>query len=108
MEQRRLLLAVPEIALTLQPLELAESRGGVLVEAQGDSLGFLRLADQHGMTPEHHRHVLHLVPVDPSQDFGPAWVGCAVGDSVQRIQMDGCSLPRSWPPPPGCSRLPLP
>uniref|UniRef100_A0A3B5QAR9 Uncharacterized protein n=1 Tax=Xiphophorus maculatus TaxID=8083 RepID=A0A3B5QAR9_XIPMA len=103
MEQRRLLLAVPEIALTLQPLELAESRGGVLVE--------------HGVTPEHHCHVFHLVPVDPSQDFGPAWVGCAVGDSVQRVQMDGFLLPRfvsthsyalSWPPPPECSRLPLP
>uniref|UniRef100_A0A8C2WQ27 Uncharacterized protein n=1 Tax=Cyclopterus lumpus TaxID=8103 RepID=A0A8C2WQ27_CYCLU len=71
MEQRRLLLlAVPEIALTLQPLELAEGGGGVLVEAVGDDPGLLRLADQDGVTPEHHGHVLDLVPVNPSQDLG--------------------------------------
>uniref|UniRef100_A0A3Q1BN53 Uncharacterized protein n=1 Tax=Amphiprion ocellaris TaxID=80972 RepID=A0A3Q1BN53_AMPOC len=84
MEQRRqLLLAVPEITLTLQAFELAEGRGGVLVEAVGDGLGLLRLAHQDSVTPEHHRHVLDLVPVDPSQDLGTTRVSVAIGDSVQ-------------------------
>uniref|UniRef100_A0A3Q1GSH3 Uncharacterized protein n=1 Tax=Acanthochromis polyacanthus TaxID=80966 RepID=A0A3Q1GSH3_9TELE len=75
MEQRRqLLLAVPEITLTFQAFELAEGRGGVLVEAVGDGLGLLRLAHQDSVTPEHHCHVLDLVPVDPSQDLGSARV----------------------------------
>uniref|UniRef100_A0A3Q0S987 Uncharacterized protein n=1 Tax=Amphilophus citrinellus TaxID=61819 RepID=A0A3Q0S987_AMPCI len=74
MEHRRLLLAVPEIALTLQPFELAEGGGGVLVEAVGDCLGLLRLTNQDCVTPKHHRHVLDLVPVNPSQDLGPARV----------------------------------
>ena len=91
---QQLLLAVPEITLTLQTLELAEGGRGVLVEAVGDGLSLLRLADQDGVTPEHHGHVLDLVPVDPSQDLGPARVSVAVGDSVQRVQMDGFLLPR--------------
>ncbi|CAG6021871.1 unnamed protein product [Menidia menidia] len=74
----QLLLAVAEVALALEPLELAEGRGGVLVQAPGDGPGLLRLADQDGVTPEHHGHVLDLVPVDPGQDFGPAGVGRAV------------------------------
>uniref|UniRef100_A0A8C4HCT4 Uncharacterized protein n=1 Tax=Dicentrarchus labrax TaxID=13489 RepID=A0A8C4HCT4_DICLA len=94
MEQRRLLLAVPEIALTLQPFELAEGGGGVLVEAVGDGLGLLGLANQDSVTPEHHGHVLDLVPVDPSQDLWSARVSVAVGDSVQGVKMDGFLFPR--------------
>uniref|UniRef100_A0A3Q3WPH5 Uncharacterized protein n=1 Tax=Mola mola TaxID=94237 RepID=A0A3Q3WPH5_MOLML len=117
MEQRRLLLAVPEVALTLQPLELAEGGRGILVQAVRDGLGLLRLADQDGVTTKHHGHVLDRVPVDPGQDLGPARVGVAVGNSVQGVQVDGFLFPRfvgthanalrSWPPPPACSRLPL-
>uniref|UniRef100_A0A667ZKG3 Uncharacterized protein n=1 Tax=Myripristis murdjan TaxID=586833 RepID=A0A667ZKG3_9TELE len=70
MEQRRLLLAVTEITLALEPLKLAEGGGGVLVEADG-------------VAPEHHRHVLDLVPVDPGQDLGPTRVRRAVRDPVQ-------------------------
>lgn len=91
---QQLLLAVPEVTLTLQPLELAEGGGGILVEAVGDGLGLLWLANQYCMTPKHHRHVLDLVPVDPGQDFGPARVSAAVGDSVQRVKMDGFLFPR--------------
>uniref|UniRef100_A0A8D3BDV0 Uncharacterized protein n=1 Tax=Scophthalmus maximus TaxID=52904 RepID=A0A8D3BDV0_SCOMX len=80
-------LAVPEITLTLQPLELAEGGGGVLAEAVGDGSGLLRLAHQDGVTPKHHCHVLDLVPVDPGQDLGPARVGSAVSDPVQRVKM---------------------
>uniref|UniRef100_A0A3P9LZB0 Uncharacterized protein n=1 Tax=Oryzias latipes TaxID=8090 RepID=A0A3P9LZB0_ORYLA len=72
------------ITLALQPLKLAEGGGGVLVEAAGDGLGLLRLAKQDGVTPEYHRHVLDLVSVDPSQDFGAVWVRCTARDSVQR------------------------
>uniref|UniRef100_A0A3B5K0D6 Uncharacterized protein n=1 Tax=Takifugu rubripes TaxID=31033 RepID=A0A3B5K0D6_TAKRU len=84
-----LLLAVPEVALALQPLELAEGGRGVLVEALRNRPSLLGLADQDGVTPEHHGHVFDLVSVDPRQDFGPAGVGAAVGDSVQRVQVDG-------------------
>uniref|UniRef100_A0A8C7YNB0 Uncharacterized protein n=1 Tax=Oryzias sinensis TaxID=183150 RepID=A0A8C7YNB0_9TELE len=80
-----LLLAMPEVTLALQPLKLAEGGGGVLVEAAGDGLGLLRLAKQDSVTPEYHRHVLDLVSVDPSQDFGAVWVRCATRDSVQRL-----------------------
>uniref|UniRef100_A0A3B5AU90 Uncharacterized protein n=1 Tax=Stegastes partitus TaxID=144197 RepID=A0A3B5AU90_9TELE len=90
----QLLLAVPEIALTLQAFELAEGGGGILVEAVGDGLGLFRLAHQDGVTPKHHCHVLDLVPVDPSQDLGPARVSSAEGDSVQRVKMYGFLLPR--------------
>uniref|UniRef100_A0A668V856 Uncharacterized protein n=1 Tax=Oreochromis aureus TaxID=47969 RepID=A0A668V856_OREAU len=83
MEQRRLLLAVPEITLTLQPLELAECGGGILVEAVGDCLGLLGLTNQDCVTPEHHRHVLDLVPINPSQDLRPARVSGAISDPVQ-------------------------
>uniref|UniRef100_A0A3Q2WHF6 Uncharacterized protein n=1 Tax=Haplochromis burtoni TaxID=8153 RepID=A0A3Q2WHF6_HAPBU len=117
MEQRRLLLAVPEITLTLQPLELTEGGGGILVEAVGDCLGLLRLTNQDCVTPEHHRHVLDLVPINPSQDLGPARVSGAISDPVQGVKMDGFLFPGFvgthpdplfWPPPPGCSHLPLP
>uniref|UniRef100_A0A672GZW3 Uncharacterized protein n=1 Tax=Salarias fasciatus TaxID=181472 RepID=A0A672GZW3_SALFA len=106
-------MRVPEVALTLEPLELAEGGGGVLVQAVGDRLGLLRLADQDGVTPEHHRHVLDLVPVDPSQDFGPAGVGSAVGDPVQGVQMNGAGAPARHsgtlhPPPPPCFIVLLP
>uniref|UniRef100_A0A673BWU8 Uncharacterized protein n=1 Tax=Sphaeramia orbicularis TaxID=375764 RepID=A0A673BWU8_9TELE len=74
MEQRRLLLAVPEITLTLQPFELTEGGRGVLVQAVGDGLGLLRLTDQNSVTPKDHCHVLDLVPVDPGQDLGPTRV----------------------------------
>uniref|UniRef100_A0A3P9D9D8 Uncharacterized protein n=2 Tax=Haplochromini TaxID=319058 RepID=A0A3P9D9D8_9CICH len=106
MEQRRLLLAVPEITLTLQPLELAEGGGGILVEAVGDCLGLLRLTNQDCVTPEHHRHVLDLVPINPSQDLGPARVS---GDrsAAEKRGWSGMSVqsPGSWvyssphPPP---------
>uniref|UniRef100_A0A8C6L5F4 Uncharacterized protein n=1 Tax=Nothobranchius furzeri TaxID=105023 RepID=A0A8C6L5F4_NOTFU len=76
-------MSMPEVALTLQPFKLAEGGGGILIETVGDGLSLPRLADQDGMTPEHHSHVLDLVPVDPSKDFGPTWVSCAVSDSVQ-------------------------
>uniref|UniRef100_A0A3B4XY13 Uncharacterized protein n=1 Tax=Seriola lalandi dorsalis TaxID=1841481 RepID=A0A3B4XY13_SERLL len=94
MEQRRLLLAVSEITLTLEPFELAEGRGGVLVEAVGDGLSLLRLVYQNSVTPKHHCHVLDLVPVDPGQDLGPARVSGAVGDSVQRVKMNRFLFPR--------------
>uniref|UniRef100_A0A3Q3FX91 Secreted protein n=1 Tax=Labrus bergylta TaxID=56723 RepID=A0A3Q3FX91_9LABR len=87
-----LLLAVPEIALALQPLELAEGGGGVLVEAVGDGLGLLRLADQDGVTPEDHGHVLDLVPVDPRQDLRPA----RVGDSRAAGQGRSAAARRGW------------
>uniref|UniRef100_A0A3Q1JJW3 Uncharacterized protein n=1 Tax=Anabas testudineus TaxID=64144 RepID=A0A3Q1JJW3_ANATE len=97
MEHRRLLLAVPEIALTLKPLELAEGGGGVLVETVGDGLGLFRLANQYGVTPKHHCHVLDLVSVDPGQDLGSARIRAAVGDPVQRVKMDGFLFPRLSP-----------
>uniref|UniRef100_A0A3Q4GB12 Uncharacterized protein n=1 Tax=Neolamprologus brichardi TaxID=32507 RepID=A0A3Q4GB12_NEOBR len=97
MEQRRLLLAVPEITLTLQPLELAEGGGGILVEAVGDCLGLLRLTNQDCVTPEHHRHVLDLVPINPSQDLGPARVSGAISDPVQGVKMDGFLFPGFLP-----------
>uniref|UniRef100_A0A3B3CFF0 Secreted protein n=1 Tax=Oryzias melastigma TaxID=30732 RepID=A0A3B3CFF0_ORYME len=87
------LLLLHCVALTLQPLKLAEGGGGVLVEAAGDGLGLLRLANQDGVTPKHHRHVLDLVSVDPSQDFGAVWVRRAARDSVQRVQVDGLLVP---------------
>uniref|UniRef100_A0A8C5CL34 Uncharacterized protein n=1 Tax=Gadus morhua TaxID=8049 RepID=A0A8C5CL34_GADMO len=77
-----LLLPVPEVALALQPLELAEGGGGVAVQAAGDPAGLLRPAEQHCVAAQHHRHVLDLVPVDPRQDLGPAGVGGAAGDPV--------------------------
>uniref|UniRef100_A0A3Q3IEX5 Uncharacterized protein n=1 Tax=Monopterus albus TaxID=43700 RepID=A0A3Q3IEX5_MONAL len=86
MEQRRLLLAVPEITLTLQPFKFAEGRGGVLVEAVGNGLGLLRLVDQYSMTPKHYCHVLDLMPVNPGQDLGAARISGAVGDSVQGVK----------------------
>uniref|UniRef100_A0A665UST1 Uncharacterized protein n=1 Tax=Echeneis naucrates TaxID=173247 RepID=A0A665UST1_ECHNA len=82
MEQRRLLLAVPEIALAFQPLEFAEGRRGVLVETVGDGLA------------KHHCHVLDLVSVDPGQDLGPAGVSGAVGDPVQGVKMNRFLFPR--------------
>uniref|UniRef100_A0A3Q3L9S8 Uncharacterized protein n=1 Tax=Mastacembelus armatus TaxID=205130 RepID=A0A3Q3L9S8_9TELE len=81
-----LLLAVPEITLTLQPLELAEGGGGILVETVGNGLRLLRLVYQNGVTPKHHCHVLDLMPIDPGQDLGPTWISRAVSDSVQRVK----------------------
>uniref|UniRef100_A0A3P9H4W6 Uncharacterized protein n=1 Tax=Oryzias latipes TaxID=8090 RepID=A0A3P9H4W6_ORYLA len=88
---------MPEVTLALQPLKLAEGGGGVLVEAAGDGLGLLRLAKQDSVTPEYHRHVLDLVSVDPSQDFGAVWVRCTARDSVQRVQVDGTFINQSEP-----------
>uniref|UniRef100_A0A3B3HZM4 Uncharacterized protein n=1 Tax=Oryzias latipes TaxID=8090 RepID=A0A3B3HZM4_ORYLA len=85
------------ITLALQPLKLAEGGGGVLVEAAGDGLGLLRLAKQDCVTPEYHRHVLDLVSVDPSQDFGAVWVRCTARDSVQRDQCGILCLVREKP-----------
>uniref|UniRef100_A0A8C9YP88 Uncharacterized protein n=1 Tax=Sander lucioperca TaxID=283035 RepID=A0A8C9YP88_SANLU len=95
-------MSMPEIALTLQPLELAEGGGGVLVKAVANGLGLLRLANQDSVAPEHHGHVLDLVPVDPSQDLGPARVSAAVGDSVHADQCRSLSLALRHPHPPPC------
>uniref|UniRef100_A0A8C5EAC0 Uncharacterized protein n=1 Tax=Gouania willdenowi TaxID=441366 RepID=A0A8C5EAC0_GOUWI len=93
MEERRLLLAMPEVALSLESLELAEGGGGVLVQAVGDCLSLLCLAYQHGVAPQNHCHVLHLVSIDPGQNLGATRVSGAISDPVQRIKVDGLLLP---------------
>uniref|UniRef100_A0A8C6WT32 Uncharacterized protein n=1 Tax=Neogobius melanostomus TaxID=47308 RepID=A0A8C6WT32_9GOBI len=95
MEQsRQLLLHVPEIALPFEPLELAEGRRGVLVQAHGDGLGLFRLAHQNRVAPQHDRHVLDLVTVNPRQYLGSARVSGAVRDSVQGVKMDWFLFPQ--------------
>uniref|UniRef100_A0AAY4CWJ2 Uncharacterized protein n=1 Tax=Denticeps clupeoides TaxID=299321 RepID=A0AAY4CWJ2_9TELE len=87
--RRPLLAAVAEVAPPLQPLELAEGGGGVLQEAGGEGAGLLRPGQQDGVAAQHHRLVLHLVPVDPGEDLGPVGVGGAVGDAVEGVEVAG-------------------
>uniref|UniRef100_A0A8C2C996 Uncharacterized protein n=1 Tax=Cyprinus carpio TaxID=7962 RepID=A0A8C2C996_CYPCA len=54
-----------------------------LVEEQRHGLRLLRLGHQHGVAAQHHRLVLHLVPVDPGEDLGEPRVCDTVGDPVQ-------------------------
>uniref|UniRef100_A0A8C1ML60 Uncharacterized protein n=1 Tax=Cyprinus carpio TaxID=7962 RepID=A0A8C1ML60_CYPCA len=58
-------------------------RRGGLVEEQRHGLRLLRLGHQHGVAAQHHRLVLHLVPVDPGEDLGEPRVCDTVGDPVQ-------------------------
>uniref|UniRef100_A0A8C9TRN3 Uncharacterized protein n=1 Tax=Scleropages formosus TaxID=113540 RepID=A0A8C9TRN3_SCLFO len=61
-------------------------RGG-LVQQQRHGLRLLRLGHEHGVTAQHHRLVLHLVPVDPREHLGQARVRHAVRDAVQQVQV---------------------
>uniref|UniRef100_A0A674GIG5 Uncharacterized protein n=1 Tax=Taeniopygia guttata TaxID=59729 RepID=A0A674GIG5_TAEGU len=90
-----LLLHVAEIALSLEALELVEGGGRGLVEQQGHGARLVGLGEQHGVAAQHHRLVLHLVPVHPGEHLGVAAVGGAVGDAVQQVQ-----TPAGVRPPP--------
>uniref|UniRef100_A0AAY4DTA0 Secreted protein n=1 Tax=Denticeps clupeoides TaxID=299321 RepID=A0AAY4DTA0_9TELE len=82
-----LLLLVPGIVPALEPLKLGQGRGRGLVEEQRHGFGLLRFGHEHRVAAKHHRLVLHLVAVDPGEDFGQPWVGDAVGYPVQQVQM---------------------
>ncbi|MFT7818846.1 large subunit GTPase 1 homolog, partial [Arapaima gigas] len=58
-----------------------------LVQQQRHGLGLLRLGHQHGVAAQHHRLVLHLVPVDPREHLGEPRVRHAVRDAVQQVQV---------------------
>uniref|UniRef100_A0A8C5TYV4 Uncharacterized protein n=1 Tax=Malurus cyaneus samueli TaxID=2593467 RepID=A0A8C5TYV4_9PASS len=102
-----LLLDVAEIALSLEALELVEGGGRGLVEEQGHGPRLVGLGHQHGVAAQHHRLVLHLVPVHPGEHLGVPAVGGAVGDAVQQVrvarpaasQADSTSLTLSLPRP---------
>ena len=101
-----LLLLVPGIVSPLQPLELGQSRGRGLVQQQRHGLRLLRLGHQHRVAAQHHRLVLHLVPVNPREHLGQPRVRHAVGDPVQQVQVSRplgfvvhsapCGCPASW------------
>uniref|UniRef100_A0A8C3GUM5 Uncharacterized protein n=1 Tax=Corvus moneduloides TaxID=1196302 RepID=A0A8C3GUM5_CORMO len=82
-----LLLDVAEIALSLEALELVEGGGRGLVEEQRHGARLVGLGDQHGVAAQHHRLVLHLVPVHPGEHLGVPAVGGAVGDAVQQVRV---------------------
>uniref|UniRef100_A0A8B9N4N4 Uncharacterized protein n=1 Tax=Accipiter nisus TaxID=211598 RepID=A0A8B9N4N4_9AVES len=93
-------------------LELVEGGGGGLVEEQGHGASLVGFGDQDGVAAQHHRLVLHLVPVNPGEDFGVPAVGGAVSDAVQEVRVArpaGSLLagvmqrpdPLPPPPPPG-------
>uniref|UniRef100_A0A8B9ZDW5 Uncharacterized protein n=1 Tax=Buteo japonicus TaxID=224669 RepID=A0A8B9ZDW5_9AVES len=68
-------------------LELVEGGGGGLVEEQGHGASLVGFGDQDGVAAQHHRLVLHLVPVNPGEDFGVPAVGGAVSDAVQEVRV---------------------
>uniref|UniRef100_A0A8C8B5Z0 Uncharacterized protein n=1 Tax=Otus sunia TaxID=257818 RepID=A0A8C8B5Z0_9STRI len=68
-------------------LELVEGGGGGLVEEQGHGARLVGFGDQDGVAAQHHRLVLHLVPVNPGEDLGVPAVGGAVGDAVQEVRV---------------------
>uniref|UniRef100_A0A8C4TR41 Uncharacterized protein n=1 Tax=Falco tinnunculus TaxID=100819 RepID=A0A8C4TR41_FALTI len=78
-----------EIVLPLEPLELVEGGGGGLVEEQGHGARLVGFGDQDSVAAQHHRLVLHLVPVNPGEDLGVPAVGGTVGDAVQEVRMAG-------------------
>uniref|UniRef100_A0A8B9FSG8 Uncharacterized protein n=1 Tax=Amazona collaria TaxID=241587 RepID=A0A8B9FSG8_9PSIT len=103
---QELLLDVAEVVLPLEPLELVEGGRGGLVEEQGHGARLVGLGHEDGVAPQHHRLVLHLVPVDPREHLGVPAVGGAVGDAVQEVPLRGLlHLPAS-PRPRGCGETP--
>uniref|UniRef100_A0A8C5GPZ0 Uncharacterized protein n=1 Tax=Gouania willdenowi TaxID=441366 RepID=A0A8C5GPZ0_GOUWI len=84
-----LLLLVPGIVPAFQSLKVRQSRSRGLVEEQSHGFSLLRLGHQHRVAAQHHRLVLHLVPVDPREDAGQPRVRHAVGDPVQQVQVSG-------------------
>uniref|UniRef100_A0A8D0EPB7 Uncharacterized protein n=1 Tax=Strix occidentalis caurina TaxID=311401 RepID=A0A8D0EPB7_STROC len=82
-------------------LELVEGGGGGLVEEQGHGARLVGFGDQDGVAAQHHRLVLHLVPVNPGEDLGVPAVGGAVGDAVSNCSLKiaasqaGSARPRS-------------
>uniref|UniRef100_A0A8B9IC75 Uncharacterized protein n=1 Tax=Anser brachyrhynchus TaxID=132585 RepID=A0A8B9IC75_9AVES len=82
-----LLLDVADVVLPLEPLELVEGGGGGLEEEQGHGARRGGFGDEDGVAAQHHRLVLHLVPVDPREHLGVPPVGRAVGDAVQQVRV---------------------
>uniref|UniRef100_A0A673JWC2 Uncharacterized protein n=1 Tax=Sinocyclocheilus rhinocerous TaxID=307959 RepID=A0A673JWC2_9TELE len=73
------------LPLATQSLSVSRisSHSKCLVEEQRHGLRLLRLGHQHGVAAQHHRLVLHLVPVDPGEYLGEPRVCDTVGDPVQ-------------------------
>uniref|UniRef100_A0A493TLR8 Uncharacterized protein n=1 Tax=Anas platyrhynchos platyrhynchos TaxID=8840 RepID=A0A493TLR8_ANAPP len=69
------------------PLELVEGGGGGLEEEQRHGARRGGFGDQDGVAAQHHRLVLHLVPVNPGENLGVPPVGGAVGDTVQQVRV---------------------
>uniref|UniRef100_A0A8B9ZV64 Uncharacterized protein n=1 Tax=Anas zonorhyncha TaxID=75864 RepID=A0A8B9ZV64_9AVES len=82
-----LLLDVAAVVLPLEPLELVEGGGGGLEEEQRHGVRRGGFGDQDGVAAQHHRLVLHLVPVNPGENLGVPPVGGAVGDAVQQVRV---------------------
>uniref|UniRef100_A0A8B9KNM2 Secreted protein n=1 Tax=Astyanax mexicanus TaxID=7994 RepID=A0A8B9KNM2_ASTMX len=72
-----LLLLVPGIVSSLEPLELCQGGRRRLVQEQCHGFSLLWLGHEHGVASQHDRLVLQLVPVDP------------VGDPVQKVEVAG-------------------
>uniref|UniRef100_A0A8C3QAG0 Uncharacterized protein n=1 Tax=Geospiza parvula TaxID=87175 RepID=A0A8C3QAG0_GEOPR len=88
-------------------LELVEGGGRGLVEEQGHGARLVGLGDQHGVAAQHHRLVLHLVPVHPGEHLGVPAVGGAVGDAVQQVRV-ARGPRRPAPHPHAAARPPAP
>uniref|UniRef100_A0A672TZY7 Uncharacterized protein n=1 Tax=Strigops habroptila TaxID=2489341 RepID=A0A672TZY7_STRHB len=90
------------------PLELVEGGGRGLVEEQGHGACLVGFGHEDGVAPQHHRLVLHLVPVDPSEHLGVPAVGGAVGDAVQEVRVarmrGNAGKRRQTSPPPRARR----
>uniref|UniRef100_A0A674KAV7 Uncharacterized protein n=1 Tax=Terrapene triunguis TaxID=2587831 RepID=A0A674KAV7_9SAUR len=95
-----LLASAPGVVLSLQALEVAEGGAGRLVEQPRHGPRLLRLGEQRGVAAQHHRLVLHLVPVDPGEELGVAAVHRAVGDAAQQVGMarppPAAAAPLTW------------
>uniref|UniRef100_A0A3Q3RFG6 Uncharacterized protein n=1 Tax=Mastacembelus armatus TaxID=205130 RepID=A0A3Q3RFG6_9TELE len=71
------------IFLCFQPLLLFHR----LVQQQSHGLRLLWLGHQYCVAAQHHGFVLHLVPVNPSENLGKPRIRDAVGYPVKQVQV---------------------
>uniref|UniRef100_A0A3Q3GL28 Secreted protein n=1 Tax=Labrus bergylta TaxID=56723 RepID=A0A3Q3GL28_9LABR len=81
-----LTLKVHRFLLLLLPYQVL-----CLVQQQRHGLCLLWLRHQHCVAAQHHRLVLHLVPVNPGENLGQPRVRDTICYPVQQVQV-------SWPP----------
>ncbi|KAG9266467.1 hypothetical protein AMEX_G19098, partial [Astyanax mexicanus] len=92
-----LLLLVPGIVSSLEPLELCQGGRRRLVQEQCHGFSLLWLGHEHGVASQHDRLVLQLVPVDPGEDLGQHDPRAARGASEGALRTD--------PPPQTLTKL---